>query len=106
MALFANKPSLTGWPAHEYQWRGSPPFISQVGNEAKQFYQGTLSDSLQWLTKHHVAYIVWREVEQEKYPDAWRKIQQQITRDYFWLPFKQYGDVRLGIWQRKRGGQR
>jgi hypothetical protein len=106
MALFANKPSLTGWPAHEYQWRGSPPFIYQVGNEAKQFYQGTLSDSLQWLAKHHVAYIVWREVEQEKYPDAWRKIQQQITRDYFWLPFKQYGDVRLGIWQRKRGGQR
>jgi hypothetical protein len=77
-----------------------------VGNEAKQFYQGTLSDSLQWLAKHHVAYIVWREVEQEKYPDAWRKIQRQITRDYFWLPFLQNGDMRLGIWQRKRGEQR
>jgi uncharacterized membrane protein len=101
MALFSNKPSLTGWPAHEYQWRGNPPFIQQVGNEAKQFYQGTLSNSLQWLAKHEVAYIVWREVGQETNPEAWRKIHQQITREYFWLPFKQDGDVRLGIWRRK-----
>lgn len=101
IALFANKPSLTGWPAHEMQWRGNPPFIAQVGNEAEQFYQGKLPHSVQWLAKHRVAYIVWRDVDQQTHPAVWPAIQRQIAHDYFWLPFKQPTQGHFGIWRRK-----
>jgi uncharacterized protein DUF2298 len=101
LALFANKPSLTGWPGHESQWRGNPPFISQVGREAEQFYQGELPESMQWLAKHQVAYIIWRDLDQQTHAAAWLTIRQQIASEYLWLPFKQHGNVHLGMWRRK-----
>ena len=104
-ALFANKTSLTGWPQHESIWRGNPEFIGRTGREAVQFYKGTLIDSLEWLNKHQVAYIVWQEQDQKRFADGWNKIQNQIEQDYAWLSFYQLGQVRYGIWLRKQGSE-
>ncbi|MCE2596210.1 DUF2298 domain-containing protein [Motilimonas cestriensis] len=104
MALFADKPSFTGWPSHQKQWRSNSDFIYQRGRDAQLLFEGKLDNSLDWLAKHKIEYIVYRQSDFDRNKQGWLLIQQQIARDYVWLPFKEYGDLRLGIWQRKEQG--
>ncbi|MCE2573159.1 DUF2298 domain-containing protein [Motilimonas eburnea] len=104
MALFADKPSFTGWPSHQKQWRSNADFIYQRGLQAQQLFKGQLDDPLTWLAKHQIQYIVWRQDDYNADRQGWLNVQQKIARDYIWLPFKEHGDLRLGIWQRKEQG--
>ena len=105
MALFANKPSFTGWPSHQKQWRSNAEFIYLRGRDTQLLFSGKLENSLDWLAKNQIQYIVWRQVDHDRDPQGWLTVQQQVARDYVWLPFKEYGDLRLGIWQRKEQGR-
>ncbi|MBI3562533.1 MAG: hypothetical protein HY080_12550 [Gammaproteobacteria bacterium] len=101
LALFAAKPSLTGWPDHEAQWRGNPSEILQNANTAQAFYRGELTSAVTWLSGQQVRYIIWNKRDQDSHPTAWRRIHAQIQSEYYWKPFWQQGDVELGIWFRK-----
>lgn len=101
MALFAAKPSATGWPDHEAQWRGNPSFIYNNADKARAFYHGNVSDALSWLALQRVRYILWLKRDQDRDPQARVRIQQQISSAYYWKAFWRQGDEELGMWIKK-----
>ncbi len=101
MALFAVKPSATGWPEHEAQWRGNPTFIVSNAEQARAFYHGNVPDALSWLALQHVRYIVWVKRDQSRDPQARARIHQQISSAYSWKAFSRQGDEELGMWIKK-----
>lgn len=104
LALFSNQASFAGWPSHEKQWRGNAEFIYERGRDTQAFYKGQLENSLDWLQKNNIQYIVYRASDRAQNKQGWMQIQRQVARDYVWLPFKEHGDERYGIWQRKTQG--
>jgi len=101
LTLFAGKPSATGWPDHQAQWRGNPTFISNSADKARVFYQGNLPDAVSWLALNQVRYIVWLHRDHTRDVQARVRIHSQISSVYDWKVFWKNGDEELGLWIRK-----
>jgi len=97
-ALFTGKPVLLGWPIHLLTWRGDVPDVWALNTQILEFYKGELRDSIEWLQLNHVEYIVWSATENDKNPQAFEKIQQQISSRYAWKEFYVADKYRVGLW--------
>ncbi|MBI3562534.1 MAG: hypothetical protein HY080_12555 [Gammaproteobacteria bacterium] len=96
-ALFSGKPALMGWPAHLITWRRNVIDVYPMKERIQTFYAGNLADSLAWLQANHVRYIVWSP-DDNKDPQAFVRVQQQISNGYHWQVFYDTGTYRVGVW--------
>lgn len=97
-ALFNNKAILLGWPSHLRTWHGDVPQVWNLTDEIRQFYQGKLANSADWLQANKVNYVIL-----ERHQDAgkFKRINQQIKHDYTWQQFSPQHQSVKGIWTRK-----
>lgn len=98
--LFTGKPVLLGWPIHLLTWRGDVPDVWALNAQIQKFYTGDFSGSLEWLLLNDVQYVVWSGAENDKNPQAFAKIQQQISSRYAWKEFYAADEYRVGLWVR------
>ncbi len=100
-ALFTGNTSAIGWPNHESIWRGGPFYINDRAEAARRFYRGELENAPAWLTQNQIRYVIWASWNDGNTPGAWAKISEQIGADYHWRAFRQHGDSRVGVWERR-----
>jgi len=104
LAQFSGHYSLGGSTFFEYFWRGNPPDIAQMEANREKFYTGTLNNPESWLRgiiPGGVTYIVWLNRDNQRGPQNWAKINDQIKNDYDWRETQQDGDSHWGIWIEK-----
>jgi len=101
LALFAGKPSATGWPHHEAQWRADSYYVNQLAPTIHSFYQGQLVDPLRWLDTRAVRYIVWSARDQARNPAARAQIDAAIGSQFAWKQFGVADGAPVGLWIRR-----
>ena len=74
-----------------------------------KFYTGTLNNPESWLrgiVPGGVTYIVWLGRDNQRGPQNWAKINDQIKDDYDWRETQQDGADHWGIWMQRPDGDR
>lgn len=100
-ALFTGNISAIGWPNHESIWRGGPFYINDRAENARKFYRGELENAAIWLDQNQVRYVIWAAWNDANTPGAWARISEQIGAQYHWRGFRQQGESRVGVWERR-----
>jgi len=100
-SLFAEKPMVLGWPAHEALWRRGQPGIWPLHDQIQLFYSGSLPDSLGWLRQRDVRYIVWSRWDEARHPGGALRLNANIGADYEFRAFEILGERQIGIWERR-----
>lgn len=98
-SLFAEKPMVLGWPAHEALWRRGQPGIWPLHDQIQQFYAGTLPDALGFLRQHNVQYVLWTRWDEARHPGGSRRLDAQITAQYRFRAFEMLGQAQIGVWE-------
>jgi uncharacterized membrane protein len=101
LSLFAGKPLVLGWPAHEAQWRAGASYIGKRADEIRAFYKGESEDPLELLNKYRVQTVVWKSEDEQRAPNARETLQEQIGQDYYWRQFSQDAGKIAGFWERR-----
>lgn len=101
LSLFAGKPLVLGWPDHESQWRGAPAFISHRADEIRRFYHGEIPDPLELLNKYQVQTVVWTLDDDQRHPNLWARLNEQLASRYHWRSFSLSGGHAVGLWERQ-----
>lgn len=66
-------PTVAGWFAHEWLWRGGPDAPSERAGDVKEIYESKDIDITKLLLKKYkVSYVVIGTLEEQKYPDLER----------------------------------
>jgi hypothetical protein len=98
LALFANKPLILGWREHQKLWRPRSYNFDRLHGEMELFYQGELTQSLDWLLKHDVSYVLWTSDEAKSLSEGKRLlIDLQIHPAFLWKEL----DKGVGLWIRR-----
>lgn len=98
-ALFAGKPLLLGWPAHEVLWRRGAPGIWPLHDDIKRFYAGELPDALGFLMQRGVRYVLWTRWDEARHPGGSRRLDAAIGARYRFRAFESFGETRVGLWE-------
>jgi uncharacterized membrane protein len=96
-AIFNGKPALLGWPSHLQTWHGDVPQMWSMARDIRAFYNGKLDDTVQWLLKNDVSYIV---LSPKDNADHFNTIHTQIKAHYHWFGFHRDGQSPAGVWVR------
>ena len=68
-SAFTGLPTVAGWTVHEWLWREGYTPIANRAEEVRKIYEdGDIQESLEFLNKYQVKYIVISNFEKEKYP--------------------------------------
>jgi hypothetical protein len=98
VSAFSGMPTILGWQAHEWLWRGSWDVPSQRLIEIESIYLDPLSDQSRALLEHYqIKYLVITSRERDKYPQlnetelislgqiVWSGSEDGINQDYLIL---------------------
>ncbi|AMC36690.1 DUF2298 domain-containing protein [Janthinobacterium sp. B9-8] len=99
-SLYAQQPSLLGWPNHVSLWHGAPQEVWLLNQQIKDFYLDSLPSPLAWLKQNKVQYVVWGRPENTS--PAWQTINAAIAAEYDWRPFLETSDTRMGLWIKRQ----
>jgi YYY domain-containing protein len=100
ISMATGLPTVIGWPGHQSQWRGR--YFSNVAgreDEVRNLYQSRSWDeaALRTLDKYGIEYVVWSDLERQKYGRSGEAKFADLMRPVF-----QSGD--LTLYQRLNGG--
>ena len=98
-ALYADQPSLMGWPSHVSLWHNAAPDVWIMRQEIIDFYKGSQPDPLGWLLQHNVRYVVWGHTE--RYAANWQQMHDTLAGRYDWQPFLNSTNDHVGVWVRR-----
>jgi uncharacterized membrane protein len=70
ISVLTGNPTILGWSAHEWGWRGSPELILIRNEDVFYLYNGTVEQIEDIIDKYNIDYIYYGEVEINKYPYA------------------------------------
>jgi uncharacterized membrane protein len=97
-AVFNNKPVLLGWPSHIKVWHGDFAQVWSTVQDIRAFYDGKLTNEVQWLLAKEVRYIVLSPKDDASHFDM---INSRIRSHYSWFGFNRDGERPVGIWARR-----
>ena len=98
-SLFANKPMVLGWPAHEALWRRGQSGIWPLHDQIQTLYAGSLPDALGWLRQHEVRYVLWTRWDESRHPGGALRLDAQIGAQYRFRAFEIRGQTQIGVWE-------
>lgn len=101
ISMATGLPTVIGWPGHQSQWRGR--YFGNIAgreDEVRNLYQSRSWDeaALRTLDKYGIEYVVWSDLERQKYGRSGEAKFADLMRPVF-----QAGD--LTVYQRLNGGQ-
>jgi uncharacterized membrane protein len=99
-SLYSQQRSLLGWPNHVSLWHGAPQEVWLLNQEIKDFYQAKHPAPLLWLLQHKVQYVVWGRPESTS--PNWQAINESIASQYYWQPFLDTPDEKMGVWVKRK----
>ncbi len=100
LSLFAGQPVLMGWPEHLRNWKGDSPQSRLLQNDINEFFTGNKPECISWLYASNVQYVIWN-THDNKDPATWAKLNAAISPQYYWKPFYDTPDFKLGMWTRR-----
>ncbi len=100
LSMATGLPTVMGWPGHQGQWRGR--YFGKVAgreDQIRNLYQSRSWDeaALRTLDEHGIEYVVWSDLERQKYGRSGEAKFAELMRPVF-----QSGD--LTLYQRLNGG--
>lgn len=102
MSLFSNQPLAYGWYNHYLTWYGGGTHLGLKFEDTKRFYRGEMEDPLNWLRGRGIESISWMPRDTNRVqPSPWAKVYDQIKDEFYWQPFYEYQDNRVGVFVRK-----
>ncbi|WP_119394278.1 DUF2298 domain-containing protein [Salinibius halmophilus] len=102
MSLFSNQPLAYGWYNHYLTWYGGGTHLGIKFEDTKKFYRGEMEAPLNWLRSRGIEYISWMPRDTNRVqPSPWAKVYDQIKDEFYWQPFYEQGQNRVGVFVRK-----
>jgi uncharacterized membrane protein len=100
ISAFTDKPTFIGWPGHEALWRSNAWFINNRSMETKQFFEGQMLNSSEWLLQNDIKYVIWDPITNPKLtPEMFNIINGRLLGTYQWQWFDAASQV--GVWVRR-----
>ncbi len=83
-SAFTGRPTIIGWPVHEWLWRGSYDVVAPRREEVGRIYESEdVEVTRTILTKYGVRYVVVGKLEREKYKNLQEWKFGQLGREIF-----------------------